>query len=176
NETLPEYAARLAAEIDPGCPGWVGGASFGGVVALEVAHRLPRVLGCILIGSVRSPRDLPVWLRSLGPVGGLSRYLPFHWLPGAAGVARRCGRRFCRPSTLEFLLQGSNADPELLRWACRAVLTWRPSREHWHVPVHQIHGDRDFILPWRLTKPEVLVRGAGHVLTLWHPIEVNGFI
>ncbi len=36
-EPLPAYAARLARLVDPGRPCLVGGASFGGLVALELA-------------------------------------------------------------------------------------------------------------------------------------------
>ena len=72
--------------------------------------------------------------------------------------------------------QVADSDPAFLRWACGAVLTWEATDPAQSFPVHQIHGDRDPILPWRLTKPDVLVRGAGHVLTLSHPRKVNDFI
>ena len=57
-ESLRAYAVRLAPMVDPGVPCIVGGASFGGVVALELAQHLP-ALACILIGSIRSPSGLP---------------------------------------------------------------------------------------------------------------------
>src|SRR5262245_55843221 len=53
-ESLRGYAARLARRIDPGRPCLVGGASFGGMVALEMAPHL-QADACVLIGSVRSP-------------------------------------------------------------------------------------------------------------------------
>src|SRR4051794_30719168 len=59
-EPLPAYAARLARQVDPGRPCIVGGASFGGLVALEMAHYL-QARACVLISSVRSPRELPWW-------------------------------------------------------------------------------------------------------------------
>ena len=69
-ESLRRYAARLAPLVDPGQPCLVGGASFGGVVALELAARLP-ALGCILIGSIRSPAGLPWRWRLLRPIAML---------------------------------------------------------------------------------------------------------
>ncbi|HEX4606599.1 MAG TPA: alpha/beta hydrolase [Urbifossiella sp.] len=63
-ESLRAYAARLAPVVDPGRPCLVGGASFGGVVALELAPHLP-ALGCVLIGSIRSPTGLPRRWRAL---------------------------------------------------------------------------------------------------------------
>src|SRR4051812_39953876 len=66
-ESIRAYAARLAPLIDPGVPCIVGGASFGGVVALELAQHL-RSLACILIGSIHSPSGLPWRWRLLWPV------------------------------------------------------------------------------------------------------------
>ena len=40
-ESLGDDAARLVPLVDPGRPWIVGGASFGGVVALELAAGLP---------------------------------------------------------------------------------------------------------------------------------------
>jgi pimeloyl-ACP methyl ester carboxylesterase len=146
------------------------------MVALEAARHLPRVLGCFLIGSVRSPDELPRRLRVLRPATRLSRCVPFGWLHHASDVAVGIGRPILKPSTIAFLRQASSADPALLRWACRAVLTWESTGEPCSFPLHQIHGDRDLILPWRLTKPDVLVRGGGHVISLSHPVQVNDFI
>ena len=57
-ESVRSYAARLAPLANPGRPCIVGGASFGGVVALEMARYLP-ARAVVLIGSVRSPAGLP---------------------------------------------------------------------------------------------------------------------
>jgi pimeloyl-ACP methyl ester carboxylesterase len=44
------------------------------------------------------------------------------------------------------------------------------------VPIHQIHGARDRVLPARRTRADVIVPGAGHVLSLAHVDEVNRFL
>src|SRR5262245_19159901 len=54
NESLASYARRFAAIINPHQPCYLGGASFGGVVALEMARYLD-VRVVFLIGSLRSP-------------------------------------------------------------------------------------------------------------------------
>src|SRR5689334_9890540 len=69
-ESLNAYAARLAKVVDPGCPCVVGGASFGGVVALEMAVHL-RASACVLIGSIRSPWELAWRWRLLRPAAYL---------------------------------------------------------------------------------------------------------
>jgi len=94
-EPLGSYAARMARAVDPGVDCLVAGASFGGMVALEMTRHLPRAKACLLIGSIRSPRELPPRIR---------------------------------------------------------------------------------ILPHRFTRPDVLVHGAGHVLSMTHPEAVNTFL
>src|SRR5687768_5136322 len=83
-ETLKQYAHRLAAEIGPDQPCYIGGASFGAFLALEM---LPFVdaRGCFLIGAVRSPAEYPLWIRLLRPMRSLCRIVPFQlflWLSG----------------------------------------------------------------------------------------------
>ena len=63
-ESLASYAARLAAAVDPKRPCFVGGASFGGFVAMEMARRLD-AMAVFLIGSARSPAELPLRVRAL---------------------------------------------------------------------------------------------------------------
>src|SRR5687767_7745630 len=58
DESLASYAARFAAGVDPKQPCFIGGASFGGFVAMEMARHLDAI-AVFLIGSVRSPAELP---------------------------------------------------------------------------------------------------------------------
>src|SRR4051812_45705088 len=67
NDTIATYAQRLAEKVDPKKPCFVGGASFGGFVAMEMARHL-QTLGVFLIGSVRTPDEMPPSLRALRPI------------------------------------------------------------------------------------------------------------
>ena len=61
-EYMTSYCARFAASLDPDRPCIVGGASFGGIVALEMTRHL-NAMACILIGSARGPHQLPKRIR-----------------------------------------------------------------------------------------------------------------
>ena len=63
HESIRRYARRLADSL-AGCPqpSYLGGVSFGGIVALELACLLP-VRACFLISSITSPAEMPPWLR-----------------------------------------------------------------------------------------------------------------
>jgi pimeloyl-ACP methyl ester carboxylesterase len=43
-------------------------------------------------------------------------------------------------------------------------------------PMLQIHGTNDWLVPIRLTNPDVRIEGAGHLLSLTHHEEVNELI
>ena len=170
-ESLVAYARRLAKAIDPGRPCFVGGASFGGVVAMEVAAALPSARACFLIGSMRSPDGLPFRLRALRPLMPLVGLLPwFSWLiPPLVGAAfGSCARGIAQ--------QLAESDARFLRWAATAILTWKPSPGVADVRVLQIHGGRDHVFPARLAQPDYLVKGAGHILSVTHPADTVEFL
>jgi pimeloyl-ACP methyl ester carboxylesterase len=168
-ETLRAYATRLAPRIDPGRPCIVGGASFGGVVALELARHLP-ARACLLIGSVRSPPGLPWRWRLLGPVASLGPEA----IRQVASLAARLGRRVLPPVTVRRLQRLARPEAEFVRWAICAVIRWRPIPAG--VPVYHIHGTADRILPVARARPDVVVRGGAHALSLFNPTAVNAFI
>jgi pimeloyl-ACP methyl ester carboxylesterase len=55
------------------------------------------------------------------------------------------------------------------------VLTWREPPPL-ALPIFQIHGSRDRVLPARRTRADLIVAGAGHLLAVTHPRQVNRFI
>jgi pimeloyl-ACP methyl ester carboxylesterase len=170
-EPLADYAQRFAQAITTGGLCFVGGASFGGIVALEMAAHL-QAEACFLIASVRSDRELPWRLRALRPVArlgptGLGRI--------AAVVALSLAP--CLPAVVAGRLKRlSNPQSTFLRWASWAALTWQPSARTRGVRVFQIHGSADRTLPVRHTRPDVVVTGKGHLLPFTHPEAVNEFI
>ncbi len=62
NESIVSYAARLSRTVYREEPSVVCGVSFGGIVARELASCI-NATSCVLISSVRSPRELPPWFR-----------------------------------------------------------------------------------------------------------------
>jgi pimeloyl-ACP methyl ester carboxylesterase len=75
NESIPSYARRFAERIDPTRPCFIGGASFGGFVAVEMARHLD-AKACFLIGSVKSADDLPLRVRILRPAAAATATIP----------------------------------------------------------------------------------------------------
>lgn len=176
-ETLADYSRRWAGTIDPEPPLFLGGVSLGGMVAyLAARHLEPRAV--FLIASCRSGRAIS---RAFKTGESISRALP-DWLlrrlrgPAADFVARLddCGRQHRR------LLHDIAVDCPIpfQRWASRAIARWAGDGNPGEpgVPVHQIHGQKDRLIPLIPGEPAYVIPDAGHLINLTHADEVNRFI
>jgi pimeloyl-ACP methyl ester carboxylesterase len=170
-EPLHNYARRMAREVDPGCPCIVGGASFGGAVALEMATQL-QAKACLLIGSIRSSDELPWYWRALRPVATLGP----EWLQLAASLLARIAALRGRSGSARRWARLASPDSTFVRWALCAVLRWRPSEAARRVRVFQIHGEADQTLSVRWTRPNMIVPSGGHALPLTNSASVTQFI
>jgi pimeloyl-ACP methyl ester carboxylesterase len=129
-------------------------------------------MGCLLIGSIRSPAGLPWRWRLLWPVAVfgpdflriLARLVV---VLGRPVLGTRAVRRF------ELL---SRPEAAFSRWAMCAVVRWQPSPAAQQVRVFHIHGEADKTLPIALVRPDVIVPGGPHALSLFCPSSVNKFI
>lgn len=174
NEPLAEYAQRLAATLDTSRPFVIGGASFGGMVALELARHIAAD-AVILIASCRSPWLLPSSYRFLRACTDFVPDALFgRSFVAAPLIASRFGVRSREHREL-FSDMLRQTPPSFIRWAVRAIFGW-PGIDNLPVPIHHIHGEDDRIVPLRCVKPDAVVEHAGHMLNVTHPAKVNAFI
>lgn len=170
-ESMEQYASRLADTIHTNEPPVVCGVSFGGIVAQELAARL-NAKACVVISSVRSPRELPPWVRLL-------TRLPTSSFDVVLGLAVRIATlvpRKVRTVSTARLTKLFGRSGAWHRWACGAVLGWRPSREVSCVPVVRIHGSRDSTFPIKYLPPDVTVLDGGHTIVWTHANQIADVI
>lgn len=155
-ESLAHYAQRMSSGVPREEPLFLGGASFGGMVALEMAHHVrPRAV--FLISSCRSPAAI-AWPLMLAGLAGLIPQFIIRLMPYWPAPKGALGR----------------VPPCLVQWGPRAIKGWHPTPPP--CPVLQIHGNQDRMMPVKRAQPDEIVEGAGHLMNLTHSEQVNAFL
>jgi pimeloyl-ACP methyl ester carboxylesterase len=171
-ESLADFAGRIAASLQLPEGSHVGGSSFGGMVALELA-RLVRPQSVFLIGSCRHPGAVrsPSVVAWLGRVLPISAFRPRRWLRPFIFLAFGWPPSATRETLWSMAL---DASPRFLKWGLQAIASWVPSPVS--VPVHHVHGAADRLIPVRRVQADLVVPGAGHLLSMTHVLDVNEFL
>jgi pimeloyl-ACP methyl ester carboxylesterase len=174
-ESLANYAKRLAATLDTSTPFYLGGISFGGFIAQEVARHV-RAKRLFLLSSCTSRHGIPHAYRLAGDV--LLPYLvpailnPLKALPS---YVRSFGPSHLLPGNKLVQEMVRDCTPELFRWSIAALLEWDGHADDVGPVVH-IKGDHDIVLPHYLCRPTHLIPGAGHLMNITHAPRVNEII
>jgi pimeloyl-ACP methyl ester carboxylesterase len=172
-ETLTQYAARIADSLNIQPADIVGGASFGGMLAGEIAQQR-EVAGLILLGSCLRPGRLPWSYRWVERVG---RFIP-DFVLGLRSWRPLVRWRFA-PVTRDAetcLIEMAVSYPTAqIRAFCRMVIAWS-GVDSVPCPVLSIHGDCDRIIPLKCAEPDLILKDAGHAFTLTHADKANSAI
>lgn len=181
HESMRSYALRLAEHLRPGMeadaeddrPLLIGGVSLGGMLALEMAQALA-AQGVILIASCRRDSAIPLRSRIAEALG---RSVPASLVPK---LLTALSLPFAVLNELDddgfALLKQMSAeiDPAVLKWGGGAIADWE-SDGNWPVPIHQVHGNKDRVLP-PSGDADLLIPDGGHLINLTHAQTVNRFI
>lgn len=172
-EDLPGYARRLAAHHGIRDGDVIGGASFGGMLAAQIASERP-VAGLILLGSCHKPQALIRkyrWTEFLGrfvpdPFLRVRSWKPFmRWRFGAmTPEAERC-----------LAEMAETYPPLLLRRFARMFVHWEGAPAP-ACPRLVIHGAKDRMIPLSCAEPDLVFPDAGHIFTLTHPEQTSAAI
>jgi pimeloyl-ACP methyl ester carboxylesterase len=176
-ETLAGYAQRWARTLDVRPPFFLGGVSLGGIVAyLAARHLQPRAV--FLVATCRSGRAIS---RAFRIGESISRAIP-EWVlrrlrgPAANFVAwlDDCGPRH-RQALHDIAI---DCPIPFQRWAGHAITRWDRDGDPAEpgVPVHQIHGGQDRLIPLIPREADHVIPDGGHLINLTHADEVNRFI
>lgn len=155
----------MADRIDAQGPVFLVGVSFGGMLAVEIAHHRP-VAGTMLISTAKGRPEFRQIFRWPW-MGKLFRRVPrLFWVPPAWFLDWLFSPLSPEEKTLirEIL---KDTDPAFVRWAMEAIVRW--DRKEWEVPMLHIHGQKDLLLPYQRIKTTHLVPEAGHFLVHSHP-------
>lgn len=172
NETLNDYAKRLAASIDTSKPFALVGLSMGGMIAAAMTQFL-QPYKTILISSIGCNAEFPPLLK-IARTTKVYKLIPesilhypnavAYWLFGAKSKSEK--------SLMHYLI--SNSDPHFVKWAIGAIVNWKDCERP--KQLFHIHGNRDKILPLKYTKPNVVIDKGSHFMVWTKAGQVSKLI
>lgn len=170
NESLSEYALRLAAPIDTKSHALIG-VSFGGMLLSEI-HRQKGSKVAFLISSTPQSNILPSIPAFLSKIflrkGMLQIGTPLFKLlaPFLFGVKEKEAKKLLRKIIAE-------TDLNFLQWALKAILAWK--NEQSLTDLIQIHGKADKLVPAKGQEIDYLLEG-GHFVVWEKAAEIEEII
>ena len=168
-ETIEEYAARMAAEINEENPVLLG-LSFGGMMCIEIAKHLT-VQKIILISSIKTKSELPLWMKTVAKLR-LHKITP---LKTNSRLIRPVQNYFLgahTPEDKEVAIQfRHNADINYVRWAIDKVVNWKNTWQHPSL-IH-IHGTADKMFAINKAQPTHIIPKGGHFMVMNKAEEVS---
>ena len=171
NESLKNYALRLAAPIDTNQPFAIVGLSMGGMIAAEICKKYKPVCA-ILISSVPSSKQLPFYFKAAGKLR-LHKMVPVALVKSAAKYKRLFTTETDEDKEiLRNIIRDS--DDKFIYWAMDAILKWKSD----HLPASyiHIHGTKDEVLPIRYTRPTHIINKGGHLMVMNRAGELNAIL
>ena len=163
----------------------LGGMSFGGSLALEVAQRLvndDRSVSPAAVALIASNRTSPSISRSFRVNRALGACLPrplvrrgLTW--AAKGFARREGLDDADRQRLLNMAGRVNVDQ--LMWGAKAIANWRytdADAEALGVPIEQLHGRHDWVIPIAPRHVTETIDDGKHLITWTHRYQTNAWL
>jgi pimeloyl-ACP methyl ester carboxylesterase len=182
DEPFDDYARRwadvLQPEPDDSRPLYLGGVSFGGMVAMQMTRHLkPKAV--ILIGSCRSTAAKPDRWQVARKVGDLIPQCLFgRRVLAVGGLYVSLLDRLDDPHRALMMAMSADSPPCRIRWSGRACADWdfNENATPDFPPVHQIHGRLDAIIPLHPGDPDTVIPDGRHIIIFSHPDTVNRYI
>lgn len=182
DEPFDDYARRwaepLRQNLHDGRPLFLGGVSFGGMVAMQIARHL-NPTAVILIGSCRSRAAKPPSWQVARRVGDMiPRGLLGRRVLAAVALWIALLDRLDGPHRSLLMKMAADSDPNLIRWGGHVCADWdfQGQLDPGFPPVHQIHGRHDAIIPLHPDDPDTVIPDGRHLIHFSHPHTVNRYI
>lgn len=173
-QAFADYARRLIVQHGIRPEDFVGGASFGGMLAAEIAQQ-QSAAGLILLGTCLEPTRLPWTYRWIERCSPLIPDVALRLRDFSPLVQWRLGPLSKEQARL-LADMAARSGPQLIREFCRMLFTWRGAATAVG-PRLVLHGARDRVIPLRAAPSDrQVLENAGHVFTLTHAEHTSAAI
>lgn len=172
NESLPDYAMRLADHIDTTKPFALVGVSFGGMCCVEIAKRLNPVK-TFVISSCKKNTELPFRI-TFWKYLPVYKYIKDAWFVSSAMLVKKQFGVTTKEQKEKFIEMLKAAPPDYFSGAVHCIINWKNDV----VPesVIQIHGTNDQVLPHSKIDCKYKIKGGTHFMIVNRAAEINEII
>lgn len=168
NETLDDYAKRMAAKIDADDPVIIG-VSFGGMVAIEISKFFP-VKKIVIISSIKTKFEKPFYFKAAAAlrINKIIPLRPYKILEPFENF--NLGIKTTEEKALAADFR-KHLNIDYSNWAIDQVLHWNNTE----VPANlvHLHGSNDHVLPIKYTSPDYVIHEGGHLMVYNRAAEIN---
>jgi surfactin synthase thioesterase subunit len=177
-ENLSEYCERWAQRLEIGAQDFIGGMSFGGQVALELAKHI-QCQGCLLISANRSSSEISTQFRMQNKV---LQSMPEAFVRSSLkniAIPFLVKSEKLHPAEKEILTEMlEEMDFEFFKWSSNAAAEWQYefNPDDFKTPIHQLHGEKDNIITIKDRSHVDVLKEASHLINFTHAKEVNQWI
>lgn len=162
NETLGDYAKRMAAEIKHDDAVLIG-VSFGGILVQEIAKIKP-VRKTVIISSVKCKKEFPMRMKFVEKTR-MYKLIPKSLFSNVEYLLKYSKSPRMKERLELYKMYLSVNDVKYLTWAIENVLIW--NRMEADEKVVHIHGDKDDVFPIVNIKNCIVVKGGTHAMILF---------
>jgi pimeloyl-ACP methyl ester carboxylesterase len=170
NESLDDYAKRIAEGIDTSQPFSVVGLSMGGMIASSMTSFL-HPEKTILISSIGCNKEFPPLLRFARKTKAYKLLPGFIFRSKNVGVIQRLFGTKTKNEKALISYFISRLDPTFMKWAIGAIVNWqnceRPKQ------IFHIHGNKDKMFPVKYTIPNAIIKNGSHFMVWTKAGEVS---
>ena len=171
NESLEDYARRMASQINTNEKFILIGVSFGGMLATEISRLFPAEK-TILIASVPHPSHLPRYFRWMQKAR-LPHFFPISLIKRSVMLNRLFTAETSEDKEIIREMVRA-ADARFIRWAMIAALEWKGAGDN--VECIHIHGSNDIVFPIRFTRPSHTINAGGHLMVMDRAHDINAIL
>lgn len=162
DESLSDYAIRMAGNIDRSKPFILVGYSFGAVIMQEM-NRFLNPEKSIIISSFKSKGEIPRLFRAAAKAN-LAERLPVSLFSRTDFITNAFNYLVYNASTADLAEYMTVTDPTYIKWAIEQITGWIPETTTKHL--YHIHGTDDQIFPFKQLKRVFPVEGGDHLMVV----------
>jgi|SRR5690606_20197388 len=172
DESLENYAQRMAENIDTSEEFMLMGLSFGGIIVQEMNRFLNPKL-TILISTVKSREELPRFMKFSSKTNA-HKLIPSKFISSEKGISYALFRKLYdskMPDLNEFF---EFRDPYYLKWSIDQIVNWKNHVELGNY-IH-FHGNKDIVFPVSKIKNYEKIDGGTHLMVVQKAKKLNELI